>query len=504
MVKVLARYPSGSPPPSPTAGSSSGAAPAPALLSAHPRPGVRGLLNHRRHAERKPVSRRRRSDAGPASPLEARRRRGPASSRRRHSHGIAASYSSVQAGDPNVQDRMAALTRRRQELLERQRAAAAVEVQRVYRGRRSRAEATERRRQRELAAVRIQSVHRGRRSRAEVAERRRQRELAAVRIQSVHRGRRSRAEVAALRRDAVGRGRRVSASTAGSYGSDDFEDVDDGGRERELAAVRIQSVHRGRRSRAEVAQLRRERAVSPPRHSRRAGGGAPLTPVHGQVHTPGSSMSGHSLGRSLGADWAETSALSHDHSLSLNVSQSTMAASLPSNALYVSATSLPAPTPSPSRAEQTAASLSGVSDASYSDDDFEAAASDDRRSLDRSRGVSEALSQTIRPSHTSGDDAAVSVDGYSDDAFDEVDTTIASADPVEDTRIRLMSDSSDDDEGSYGSDFDDDDNAPSVVDGGVGEVGFDQLAATTNRSVAGIAEEITSDTDDSYDDDDFS
>ena len=215
-------------------------------------------------------------------------------------------------------------------------------------------------------------------------------------------------------------------------------------------------------------------------------------------------MSGHSLGRSLGADWAETSALSHDHSLSLNVSQSTMAASLPSNALYVSATSLPAPTPSPSRAEQTAASLSGVSDASYSDDDFEAAASDDRRSLDRSRGVSEALSQTIRPSHTSGDDAAVSVDGYSDDAFDEVDTTIASADPVEDTRIRLMSDSSDDDEGSYGSDFDDDDNAPSVVDGGVGEVGFDQLAATTNRSVAGIAEEITSDTDDSYDDDDFS
>ena len=477
MVKVLARYPSGSPPPSPTAGSSSGAAPAPALLSAHPRPGVRGLLNHRRHAERKPVSRRRRSDAGPASPLEARRRRGPASSRRRHSHGIAASNSSVQAGDPNVQDRMAELTRRRQELLERQRAAAAVEVQRVYRGRRSRAEATERRRQRELAAVRIQSVHRGRRSRAEVA---------------------------ALRRDAVGRGRRVSASTAGSYGSDDFEDVDDGGRERELAAVRIQSVHRGRRSRAEVAQLRRERAVSPPRHSRRAGGGAPLTPVHGQVHTPGSSMSGHSLGRSLGADWAETSALSHDHSLSLNVSQSTMAASLPSNALYVSATSLPAPTPSPSRAEQTAASLSGVSDASYSDDDFEAAASDDRRSLDRSRGVSEALSQTIRPSHTSGDDAAVSVDGYSDDAFDEVDTTIASADPVEDTRIRLMSDSSDDDEGSYGSDFDDDDNAPSVVDGGVGEVGFDQLAATTNRSVAGIAEEITSDTDDSYDDDDFS
>ena len=477
MVKVLARYPSGSPPPSPTAGSSSGAAPAPALLSAHPRPGVRGLLNHRRHAERKPVSRRRRSDAGPASPLEARRRRGPASSRRRHSHGIAASNSSVQAGDPNVQDRMAALTRRRQELLERQRAAAAVEVQRVYRGRRSRAEATERRRQRELAAVRIQSVHRGRRSRAEVV---------------------------ALRRDAVGRGRRVSASTAGSYGSDDFEDVDDGGRERELAAVRIQSVHRGRRSRAEVAQLRRERAVSPPRHSRRAGGGAPLTPVHGQVHTPGSSMSGHSLGRSLGADWAETSALSHDHSLSLNVSQSTMAASLPSNALYVSATSLPAPTPSPSRAEQTAASLSGVSDASYSDDDFEAAASDDRRSLDRSRGVSEALSQTIRPSHTSGDDAAVSVDGYSDDAFDEVDTTIASADPVEDTRIRLMSDSSDDDEGSYGSDFDDDDNAPSVVDGGVGEVGFDQLAATTNRSVAGVAEEIMSDTDDSYGDDDFS
>ena len=122
---------------------------------------------------------------------------------------------------------------------------AAQKIQAISRGRRSRKD----RREQEQAAGRIQAVSRGRKARKERLEQ----ELAAQKIQAVSRGRRARRQHS--------KGKHLPYSSASERGEDtDVEEMNyqySDEEEAALAAQKIQAISRGRRSRKEVANLKR-------------------------------------------------------------------------------------------------------------------------------------------------------------------------------------------------------------------------------------------------------
>mmetsp|Transcript_15336 Transcript_15336/g.33151 ORF Transcript_15336/g.33151 Transcript_15336/m.33151 type:complete len:614 (+) Transcript_15336:614-2455(+) len=178
--------------------------------------------------------------------------------------------------------------------------AAAIKIQSIRRGNKSREELASKAKEREnatqneandvapvaeatlaeqeAAALKIQSIRRGQKGRESVAALKaktsaddstvadaapeaslEEQEKAATKIQAIHRGKHSRAEVAALREHTL-----AATQAADTAAPDAAAPVEEEAskEEQEAAALRIQAIHRGRKSREEVAAMRANQAES--------------------------------------------------------------------------------------------------------------------------------------------------------------------------------------------------------------------------------------------------